>query len=398
MIKAGAALKKYELSNHLGSVLVTVSDKKIGVDQNNDGLIDYYTADVINAQDFYVFGMPMPGRSYVANSSYRYGFGGKEKDNEAKGEGNQLNFGNRIYDPRLGRWLSVDPEARQYPGHSPYSYALNTPLSAVDPDGRLIIFIGGLRLWVGQGDQRGDGYKTKDSHQGIYSSDVFKYWSTDKNTFGRKADIAGGFINRLNDKNAWYTSGSSSWRSQPKYRMEQGQKKAEEFHAMVQSGQITLAKDETIKIVSHSQGGAFSAGFAQQLMSYKDANGKPLYNIEVMYYITPHQPDKFSHVAGVRGVQYSHPKDAVSSDDPWWLPNGGSKFAKIKGITEFDGRDIMGGQGQPPAEGPSGNRGGHNVTDNDFIFDIKPGQPGYVAPRKDNPSTTNTSTDKKPGG
>lgn len=335
----------------------------------------------------------MPGRTWN-NSNYRYGFGGKENDNEVKGIGNQLNFGNRIYDPRTGRWLSVNPEARQYPAHSPYSYALNTPLSAVDPDGKLIIFIGGLRLMVGAGDQQGR-FKTADAHQGIYNYDIFKYWSDEKNSFGRKADIAQGFINRINYKNAWYTSGSSEWRSQPKDRIEEGKAKAMQFHAMVQSGQITLAKDETIKIVAHSQGGAFSVGFAEQLMSYKDANGKPLYNIEVMYYITPHQPDKFSHIAGIRRVQYSHPKDAVASDDPWWLPNGGTKFAKIKGITEFDGRDIMGGKGQPPAEGPSGNRGGHNVTDNDFIFDIKPGQPGYVAPRKDPVTTTDTSTQKK---
>lgn len=170
---------------------------------------------------------------------------------------------------------------------------------------------------------------------------------------------------------------------------------------MVQSGKITLEKDETIKVVSHSQGGAHSVGFVQQLMSYKDADGNSLYKIEVMYYITPHQPDKFSHIEGIRGVQYSHPLDAVSSADPWWLPNGSSKFAKIEGITEFDGRDIMEKKGSrnrwdndhiPPAEGATGNRGGHNVEDNDFIFKIKEGDPGYVAPRKDTP----IKTERKP--
>ena len=44
--------------------------------------------------------------------------------------------------------------------------------------------------------------------------------------------------------------------------------------------------------------------------------------------------------------------------------NGGSSFGRIKGITYFDGKDIMGGEGQPPAGGALGNRGGHNVTDN----------------------------------
>ncbi|QLH44307.1 MAG: hypothetical protein HWD58_00920 [Bacteroidota bacterium] len=40
---------------------------------------------------------------------YRFGFNGQEKDNEIKGTGNSLAFEARIYDNRLGRWLSLDP-------------------------------------------------------------------------------------------------------------------------------------------------------------------------------------------------------------------------------------------------------------------------------------------------
>ena len=41
--------------------------------------------------------MQMPGRKYnQANSNYRYGFNGKENDNEIKGEGNQQDYGLRI--------------------------------------------------------------------------------------------------------------------------------------------------------------------------------------------------------------------------------------------------------------------------------------------------------------
>jgi len=54
--------KLFELSNHLGNVLVTLSDKKAGVDSDTDGDIDYYTADVMTANDYYPFGMQMPGR------------------------------------------------------------------------------------------------------------------------------------------------------------------------------------------------------------------------------------------------------------------------------------------------------------------------------------------------
>jgi RHS repeat-associated protein len=53
--------------------------------------------------------MIMPGRKYsIGNGAYRYGFNGKEKNNEISGEGNSYDFGARIYDPRLGRWLSTD--------------------------------------------------------------------------------------------------------------------------------------------------------------------------------------------------------------------------------------------------------------------------------------------------
>jgi RHS repeat-associated protein len=71
--------------------------------------------------------------------AYRYGFNGKENDNEVKGAGNQLDFGARVYDSRLGKWLSVDPLTTKYPSLSPYQYALNNPTASVDPDGEDVI-------------------------------------------------------------------------------------------------------------------------------------------------------------------------------------------------------------------------------------------------------------------
>ena len=128
--------KFFELSNHLQNVLVTISDKKIGVDNNSDGIIDYYNADVITANDYYPFGSQMPGRKYSqANTKYRYGFNGKENDNEVKGEGNQQDYGMRIYDPRLGRFLSVDPIAKSFPWNSPYAFAENDVIRSIDLDG-----------------------------------------------------------------------------------------------------------------------------------------------------------------------------------------------------------------------------------------------------------------------
>jgi RHS repeat-associated protein len=77
----------------------------------------------------------MPGRKYSATNSYRYGFNDKENDNDVKGEGNQQDYGMRIYDPRLGKFLSEDPIAREYPWYSPYHFAGNDPIRNLDLDG-----------------------------------------------------------------------------------------------------------------------------------------------------------------------------------------------------------------------------------------------------------------------
>src|SRR5690606_18995758 len=73
---------------------------------------------------------------YEDKEDYRFGFNGQEKDNEIKGIGNSLDFGERMHDTRLGRFLSVDPEAANAPGWSPYNAMWNNPLRFVDPDGR----------------------------------------------------------------------------------------------------------------------------------------------------------------------------------------------------------------------------------------------------------------------
>lgn len=126
--------KLYELTNHLGNVLATISDNKIAVDANTDGTTDYYAPEVISANDYTPFGMQMVGRAFNIGG-YRYGFNGKESDNEVKGEGNQQDYGMRIYDPRIGKFLSSDPLTTKFPQLTPYQFASNTPIQAIDLDG-----------------------------------------------------------------------------------------------------------------------------------------------------------------------------------------------------------------------------------------------------------------------
>lgn len=58
-----------------------------------------------------------------------------EKDDELKGDGNSINYEARMQDTRVGRFLSIDPLAKQFPSLTPYQFASNNPVSNVDLDG-----------------------------------------------------------------------------------------------------------------------------------------------------------------------------------------------------------------------------------------------------------------------
>jgi len=146
--------KEYELHDHLGNVRVVMSDVKL-----NDGTSasPVFRADVQSYTNYYPFGMAEPGRRCV-DSSYRYGFNGKEMDNEwndQSGGTGQIggrycyDFGYRILDPRLGRWMSIDPLASKYSGYSPYHAMACSPNIVADEDGAI------WRIIVGAANKNG---------------------------------------------------------------------------------------------------------------------------------------------------------------------------------------------------------------------------------------------------
>ncbi|NEN24152.1 hypothetical protein G3O08_11630 [Cryomorpha ignava] len=69
----------------------------------------------------------------MASGGYRYGFNGMEKDDEIKGEGNSYTTPFRELDPRLGRWLTIDPVVKYW--ESPYASFANNPIYFIDPSG-----------------------------------------------------------------------------------------------------------------------------------------------------------------------------------------------------------------------------------------------------------------------
>jgi len=86
------------------------------------------------------FGSAINSRAWTDESrGYRFGFNGMEKDDEVKGAGNSYDFGARIYDSRLGRWLALDPLMADYSDLCPYNFAGNSPILFLDIDGRKFV-------------------------------------------------------------------------------------------------------------------------------------------------------------------------------------------------------------------------------------------------------------------
>jgi RHS repeat-associated protein len=138
--------KVYELSDLTGNILLTISDRKY-----LEG--GRYKPTILSANRYDAFGMVQAG---FDSGYYRFGFQGMEKDNLVKGAGNDYTTDFRQYDPRLGRWMSVDVLSSQFPSISPYAFAGNNPISYIDGDGQQVVDVGSA-LGSAIGQQIDDG-------------------------------------------------------------------------------------------------------------------------------------------------------------------------------------------------------------------------------------------------
>jgi RHS repeat-associated protein len=127
--------KSFELANHLGNVLVTVSDKPVY--KVSSGTI-YFQPEISSASDYYPFGAPINGRGY-ASEAYRYGYNGMEKTDEISGNGNHYVTLDRPYDARLGRWWKTDLMESEAPMWTPYRFGFNNPIRYSDTEGKFEI-------------------------------------------------------------------------------------------------------------------------------------------------------------------------------------------------------------------------------------------------------------------
>jgi len=115
---------------------------------------------LVEQKDYYAFGMEIPGLSTKAlKTNYaenRYKYNGKEAQEKEFNDGSGLSwddYGARMYDPQIGRWMVSDPHVENYESITPYGYCFNNPIRFFDMSGRdpgdIAIFFTGANF--GQG-------------------------------------------------------------------------------------------------------------------------------------------------------------------------------------------------------------------------------------------------------
>jgi len=229
-----------------------------------------------------------------------YMYNGKELD---RMHGLDLfNYGARHYDAALGRWFTPDPLGEKYCSISPYAYCKDNPTNAIDPDGRLVIFINGMH--------NGDGGKPE-------------YWRG----FDTKV------MNRVKDSNADYIDGSLGGTSSIPWNLSANKRKDFGYKRGKNYGRYVLfayenddgSFKETIKVITHSMGAAYAKGFIKGLI---DA-GVPIDIIEFEADFAPFQPTKQKAVAGVQTYQFSNNNDNVANNKALGSPYGPMEGADV---------------------------------------------------------------------
>jgi hypothetical protein len=196
-----------------------------------------------------------------------------------------------MYDARIARFLSVDPFTKKYPELTPYQYASNTPIQAIDLDGLELFLINGY-----------DGYsnRTKDANKSDELAQMKSYWINKNPQYIEQA------ISRFKEDDVRFLDGSQGGFSHGsvKERYDAGYKMAIQ---LITDKKIDFSKP--ITIISHSQGGAYSDGFADGLLRI---NPKAVINLLLL---APDGAEQFSIDKRINSAQFSFGDDGVVTDN-----------------------------------------------------------------------------------
>lgn len=191
---------QYELTNHLGNVLATISDSRTATK----------SATVLTATDYYAFGMAMPDRKFAINGSeYRFGMNGQEKSNEIFEGAFSAEYWE--YDSRIGRRWNIDPIVIMW--NSSFACFNGNPIYFKDPTG-LTSEREEKPLKKGDSEDLGNGQIFKSSFDEIeVTASKTKFWNKVGDFFSNSWEAFVRFDKKLEEqrnKNDWTPPQKSS--------------------------------------------------------------------------------------------------------------------------------------------------------------------------------------------